>query len=103
MVKKASFHHFFFMITIDNAMTNTRNRDFVFIFSGKGLISNPIMVDCLEFTRPTMKFHLLSAAHIPGRLARCHMGIVGIGMVFPLNVFLDDILNRRLHWQYMGI
>ncbi len=64
------------IITIINAKTNTENRNFVFIFSINGLISNPIMVKCLEFTKPTMKFHLLSAAHIPGRLAWCHIELL---------------------------
>ena len=31
-------------------MTNNESRDFVSIFSGKGLISNPIMENCAEFT-----------------------------------------------------
>ncbi len=65
------FHHFFCMITITNAMTNTENRDFVSIFSRKGLISNLIMVKCLEFTKLTMRFHLLLAAKISGWRARC--------------------------------
>ena len=65
------FHHFFCIITITNTMTNNENRDFVLIFSGKSLISNPIMGNCWELTKLTIKFHLLLAAHIPGWRARC--------------------------------
>ena len=61
------------MITITNTMTNNENRDFVLIFSGIGLNSNPIMVNCSEFTKLIIKFHLLLAAHIPGWRAWCHM------------------------------
>ena len=71
--KKKLFHQFFCMIAITNTMTNTESRDFVFIFSGKGLISNIIMVNYSEFTKLTMKFHLLLAAQIFGWRARCHM------------------------------
>ena len=54
-------------------MTNNENRDFVLIFLGIGLVSNPIMVNYSEFTKVIIKFHILLAAHIPGWRARCHM------------------------------
>ena len=77
MVKNNWFlHHFFFMITITNAMTKTGSRDLYLFFSGKGLISTPIMINCSEFTKLTMRFHLLSAAQIHGRRARCLMALI---------------------------
>jgi len=72
-MKKWFFHHFFCVINITNTMTNIEIRDFVSIFSGKGLISIPIMESCAEFTYLTLRFHLLSAAQIHDRRARCHM------------------------------
>ena len=69
--EKQLFHQFFCMITITNTMTNTESRDFVFIFSGKSLISNLIMVNCSEFTKLIIKFHLLLATQISGWRARC--------------------------------
>jgi len=59
------------MITITNTMTNTESRDFVFIFSGKGLISILIVVNRSELTKLIMRFHLLLAAQIPGWHAHC--------------------------------
>ena len=70
-MKKWFFHHFFCVINITNTMTNIEIRDFVSIFSGKGLISIPIMESCAEFTQLTLRFHLLSAAQIHDRRARC--------------------------------
>ena len=72
-MKKWFFHHFFCVINITNTMTNIEIRDFVSIFSGKGLISIPIMESCAEFTQLTLRFHLLSAAQIHDRRARCHI------------------------------
>ena len=71
--EKQLFHQFFCMITITNTMTNTESRDFVFIFSGKSLISNLIIVNCSEFTKLIIKFHLLLATQISGWRARCLM------------------------------
>ena len=45
-------------------MTNNESRDFVSIFSGKGLISSTIMINCSEFAKLTMRFHLLAAAQM---------------------------------------
>ena len=81
--EKQLFHQFFCMITITNTMTNTESRDFVFIFSGKSLISNLIMVNCSEFTKLIIKFHLLLATQISGWRAHCHIYIVGVLRVDP--------------------
>ena len=45
-------------------MTNNESRDFVSIFSGKGLISSTIMINCSEFAKLTMRIHLLAAAQM---------------------------------------
>ena len=82
--EKQLFHQFFCMITITNTMTNTESRDFVFIFSGKSLISNLIMVNCSEFTKLIIKFHLLLATQISGWRARCHMHITSKQIELPL-------------------
>ena len=58
----------------------------MFIFSGKDLISNPIMVNCSELT---MK-HLLSATHILGRLARCYTRMHQKRLIFSSVFFLPD-------------
>ena len=63
-MKKWFFHHFLCMITITNTMTNNESRDFVSIFSGKGLISSTIMINCSEFAKLTMRFHHLAAAQM---------------------------------------
>ena len=58
------FSSFFCVINITNTMTDIEIRDFVSIFSGKGLISSTIMINCSEFAKLSMRFHLLAAAQI---------------------------------------
>ena len=62
--KEVIFPSFFVYDPITNTMTNNESRDFVSIFSGKGLISSTIMINCSEFAKLTMRFHLLAAAQM---------------------------------------
>ena len=94
-MKKWFFHHFFCVINITNTMTNIEIRDFVSIFSGKGLISNPIMENCAEFTQLTLRFHLLSAAQIHDRRARCLMFMNFYQLINSFFSLLNFIVAER--------
>ena len=85
------------MITITNIMTNTESRDFVFIFSGKSLISNLIMVNCSEFTKLIMRFHLLLATQIFSWRARCHKTLypfIGLSVHRSVNRSVNNNFNK---------
>ena len=71
VIKKWFFHHFFLYDHYNQHQTNTESRDFVLIFSGKGLVNDLIIVNWSEFTKLTMRFYLLLAAQISGWRARC--------------------------------